>query len=156
MERRRLGSDGLADQEQNLEERGKQAAHPQCVEEEHAALGLRHTQVLTRLDAHHAAHVTNHDAHEHEHDVKPDDEPDAVPDAFAHRGVFLGPRANALHANGHRETGERQQGTKRSPFLDVLVARKATEHATDEAHAHQSGATREEFHRRTGQRKLPE
>lgn len=133
VERRGLGSDGLADQEQNLEERGEQATHPQRVEEEHAAFGLCHAQVLARLDAHHAAHVANHDAHEHEHDVKPDDEPDAVPDALAHRGVFLGPRTDALHANGHGKAGERQQGAKRGPLLDVLIAREAAQDAADEA-----------------------
>ena len=143
-------------QEQNLEERGEQATHPQRVEEEHAAFGLCHAQVLARLDAHHAAHVANHDAHEHEHDVKPDDEPDAVPDALAHRGVFLGPRTDALHANGHGKAGERQQGAKRGPLLDVLIAREAAQDAADEAHAHERGTTREELHGRTGQRELPE
>lgn len=154
VERGDLLGDLLQAHEQDLEERGEQTAHKERVHKQHAALGLCDAEVVIEPDR--AADPANRDADSGEQHVEPHDEPHTVPDALAHLLVVLRPGAHGLHADRHREAGEREQRAERRPFLDVLIARKAAQDAADHAHADKRSAAHEERHRRAYEHGLPE
>ena len=156
-----FGDGSLDDQPNDLEHRADDAAANECASTD----GQRYQRIVRsddgcrnvsgRRPAEQAGNVTTCDANSCADGIEPNDQPRSRPNRFAER-LSLGPRNDHLHADGHSEACEREQSTKRCPFLEVLVNSEATKDEADNAQANEHGAALEELHCGAGERRVPE